>query len=118
LHFQSLVKSLDCSDCYCTVFTSFLAPHFDTLQFTETLQSAGFIGAQAAAEAEALSRALTESFVQSIASKDDVHALKAGIHAVRMEITGVYAELRLIKWGVLLPLGIAVPGAIKSLGVF
>lgn len=83
------------------------AVQFDTLRFVERLKSAGVPEAQAKAEAEALAIALTESaFVSqnvlaSLATKDDVNALK-------LDLADVKAEMRLHRW----MLGIIVAGVV------
>jgi ApbE superfamily uncharacterized protein (UPF0280 family) len=87
-----------------------MAIHFNTLRYVETLIAGGFTEAQAKAEADALATALGESSSGNLASKDDVNSLK-------LEMADIKSDLKLLKWGILLIVGIVLPGALKSIGL-
>jgi hypothetical protein len=83
---------------------------FNTLRYVETLKAGGFTEAQAKAEADALATALGESSSSSLASKDDIYGLK-------LEISEIKSDIKLLKFGVLLIIGIVLPGALKTIGL-
>lgn len=64
---------------------------FDTLRYVERLKAAGISEAHAKAEAEALVAALNESTSGTLATKDDINAIK-------LDMADLKSEVKLTKW--------------------
>ncbi len=64
---------------------------FDTLKFAEKLKSAGLTDEQAKAFPEAQKEVFAEALDTSLATKND-------IFAVRQDISDVKSEIKLVKW--------------------
>jgi hypothetical protein len=59
---------------------------FDTLRYVEKLKSAGMPEAHAKASAEALSTALEQSISSTLATKEDIYAVKSAINEIKVDI--------------------------------
>lgn len=79
---------------------------FDTLKFVERLERAGVSREQASAFADAQKDAFSEALDGSLASKNDIEAIRADIGKIDARVTG---ELLLVKWmlGVIIAISIA-----------
>ena len=69
---------------------------FNTHKFIRKLETAGFDTRQAEAMTEALAEVLDESTSMTLASKQDIHALKEDINVLRLEMREIKVDL--IKW--------------------
>lgn len=79
---------------------------FDTLKFVEKLERAGVSREQASAFADAQKEAFSEALDTSIATKNDIEAVRTDIAKIDARITG---ELTLVKWmlGVVIAISVA-----------
>jgi hypothetical protein len=79
---------------------------FDTLKFVEKLERAGVSREQASAFADAQKEAFSEALDTSIATKNDIEAVRTDIAKIDARITG---ELTLVKWmlGVVIAVSVA-----------
>lgn len=78
----------------------------DTLKFVEKLERAGVSREQASAFADAQKEAFSEALDTSIATKNDIEAVRTDIAKIDARITG---ELTLVKWmlGVVIAVSVA-----------
>ncbi len=79
---------------------------FDTLKFVERLEKAGVPRDQAAAFSDAQKEAFSEALDTSLATKNDIEALRLDISKLDTRISG---ELVLVKWmlGVVIAISVA-----------
>lgn len=79
---------------------------FATLKFAERLEKAGVSREQAAAFSEAQKEAFAEALDTSLATKNDIEALRVDITKIDARIGG---EISLVKWmlGVVIALALA-----------
>ncbi len=70
-----------------------MAVQFDTLRYVETLKSAGVLALQARAKVEALAMALGDWASGPLATTDDITGIK-------VEMTIIRSELKLLRWAV------------------
>ena len=79
---------------------------FDTLKFVERLEKAGVSREQAAAFADAQKEAFSEALDTTLATKNDIEALRLDISKLDTRISG---ELVLVKWmlGVVIAISVA-----------
>ncbi len=79
---------------------------FDTLKFVERLEKVGVPREQASAFSDAQKEAFAEAFDKSLATKNDIEALRADIAKLDARFSG---EIALVKWmlGVVIAIAIA-----------
>jgi len=79
---------------------------FDTLKFVERLEKAGVPREQASAFSEAQKEAFAEALDASLASKNDIEALRTDIAKLDARFSG---EIALVKWmlGVVIAIALA-----------
>ena len=79
---------------------------FDTLKFVERLEKAGGPREQASAFSDAQKEAFAEALDASLASKNDIEALRTAIAKLDARFSG---EIALVKWmlGVVIAIAIA-----------
>lgn len=91
---------------------------FDTLEFVESLESAGFTKEQSKGMVGAFKKA-QDSQLQELATKGDVLAIKGDISVLRGELRETEARLAgqliLVKWMLALVVAATVIPALKTL---
>jgi hypothetical protein len=99
---------------------------FDTLQYAKALEAKGFTVEQAEALAEQNKIVFNEFAENQLATKGDLFKVKEELKAesqairseqtlIKQELTQINADLKVLKWGIGLVVGIAITVAIKYL---
>jgi hypothetical protein len=99
---------------------------FDTLQYAKALEAKGFTMQQAEALAEQNKIVFNEFAENQLSTKADLFKVKEEIKAdtqairteqthIKQDMAQINADLRVLKWGIGLVVGIAVTVAIKYL---
>ncbi len=84
---------------------------FDTLKFVERLERAGVPREQASAISEAQKEAFPEALDSTLATKNDIEALRLDISKLDARLSG---ELTLIKWMLGVVIAVAVANFAKQ----
>lgn len=71
---------------------------FDTLKFVEKLKDSGMPEKQAKALAEAQQDLITDSAENLLATKADINTVKSDINNMRLELSDVKSDVKLMKW--------------------
>lgn len=72
--------------------------YFDTLEYVETLKSAGFSEVQAKAFVKVQQESLSECLDTTLATKADIQNIKTEIQEVKFELKDMKADLTWLKW--------------------
>lgn len=84
---------------------------FDTLKFVERLERSGVSREQATAMAEAQKDSFSEVLDTTLATKEDIQALRLDL---KVEMAGFKGEMTSIKWMIGVLVGLAIANFVKQ----